>query len=62
MHISYKQTNESCVNYIFKIGGYGIIKKKIYNISNFQQTDYGIALIKPITGRCELNVISSTLS
>lgn len=43
-----------------KLGGYGIIKK-LYNISNSQEPDYGIALIKPLTGCYELNVVNKQL-
>lgn len=55
MHVLYKQSNESYVNYTFKTGRLWNHKKEVY-ILNSQETDYGIALIKPITGCCEINV------
>lgn len=45
---------------LFKLGGYGITKK-VYNISNSQETDYARALKILITGCCETHVINKHL-
>lgn len=45
---------------LLKLGGMES-QKKTYNISNSQETDYGIALVILITGCCEIHMINKQL-